>query len=234
MRNESAQGALGDPETLRAWKKVRRHVTWGQIGWTFGMVLLPLLALAAWEQVVDGLSAVPLAVVLALSLVGVVVYSRRSEQLKSIRRILETYAWQAAPADRSKRHEAAVKHGFHHFKVSNPDNPGKSVEIVAQRSRAMGKKWKRALAVARDEGFLFVGDPRFGGVMAPRGRLEDLVLVRPRRPFLNIDDRPDEVSERAWQLAVAARVSGTWHGLATPEQVEELQELVRQERKEGR
>ncbi|MFI2188098.1 hypothetical protein [Streptomyces sioyaensis] len=198
------------------------------------MVLLPLLALAAWEQVVDGLSAVPLAVVLALSLAGVVVYSLRSEQLKSIRRILETYAWQVAPADRSKRHEAAVKHGFHHFKVSNPDNPGKSVEIVAQRSRAMGKKWKRALAAARDEGFLFAGDPRFGGVMAPRGRLEDLVLVRPRRPFLNIDDRPDEVSGRAWQLAVAARVSGTWHGLATPEQVEELQELVRQERKEGR
>ncbi|MGW0731583.1 hypothetical protein [Streptomyces sp. NPDC002851] len=195
------------------------------------MFLLPWFVVAAWEQVVDGLTWVPLAIVAAPSLVGVFLCSFRSEQLKSIRPILGTYAWQAAPADRSKRHEAAVKHGFHHFKVSNPDNPEKSIEIVARRSPTMGKKWKRTLAAARDEGFLFAGDPRFGGVIAPRGRLEDLILIRPRRPFLDTDDRPEEVSEQAWQLAVAARMGGKWHG-ATPEQLKELQELERQERKE--
>lgn len=216
MRNESTQGALGDHETLQAWKRTKRRITWALISCLFSLFVLPFLALAAWQQVVEGMTAVPLIIVLAPALFWTVVVSLRWDQVKAVRPILETYAWQAMPAA-PKRHEAAAKEKF---KIPNPDNPAKNVDIVARRS-TVGTKWKRTVTAAADEGFMFAGDPRFRGVIALRG-LDHLVVVRPRQPFLNHSGRPDEVSQRAWQLAVAAKASGT---LWTTEKLDKVQQM---------
>ncbi|WP_270950241.1 hypothetical protein [Saccharopolyspora oryzae] len=192
MTGTSLSGALHDPETLRGWRRARRRVLWALILLTVVAFALPFSALEASDA-----SVVVCAALAAPPLLLMVPCTRRQGVLKDMKPILETYPWHDVPA--SVRGEV--------LKVPNPDEPGKSVEVIARRS-SLGMKRRRAVVQASVQGFRFAGDPRFGGVIALRARPGQLITVVPRHRFQDVRKRPRGVSEAAWQRAREAGISG--------------------------
>ncbi|WP_306320766.1 MULTISPECIES: hypothetical protein [unclassified Streptomyces] len=219
MQNTSVHGggALSGPGGRSVWKRARRRVTFACAGWAVGLFVVPVAVQAAVEPAAGAGPAWGVAgAVLVCALVGVCAAAFRDVQQRRMRPVLTAYEWQEVPADTSKRHKAAVKHAAAHFTLPDPDHPERRVGVIARRAPTMWLSWKRTLEGARRDGFWFAGDPRFGGVIAPRHRPHLLLMVRPKRDdaFLTSAERPDDVSEQAWQRAVRAKVSrpveATW------------------------
>ncbi|MFI9030630.1 hypothetical protein [Streptomyces sp. NPDC053560] len=208
MSETSPQGAFHDPDTLRAWCRARRQVLWALILLTVATFVLVVLAV---EVGGDATMLMYLYCLLAAPpVLWIAALSRRQDQLKGMKRVLEAYPWQdvtPAPVRTSKKGEPG--HGSEHKRlhVPNPDEPGKNVTVIARRSTP-GPKWRRTLRKASEQGFQFAGDPRFGGVVALRGRPDYLIAVLPRHEFLNVQGRPKGVSEAAWHRARSAWISG--------------------------
>lgn len=206
MSEKSHQVAFQDPETLRAWRRARQQVLWSLILLTVAAFALVLLAVETFSDT-PTLLLCPLAVPPVL---WIAARSRRQDELKGMKPILETYPWQdvtPAPVRISKK--GGTPSGAQHkvLEIPNPDEPGKNVTVIARRT-TLGTKWRRTLVKASEQGFQFAGDPRFGGVIALRGRPEYLITVAPRHKFLNVQSRPKGVSEAAWHRARSAWISG--------------------------
>ncbi|MFC6062533.1 hypothetical protein [Streptomyces ochraceiscleroticus] len=206
MSEKSHQGAFHDPETLRAWRRARRKVLWSLILLTVATFALVFLAVEIFSDT-PTLLLCPLAIPPVL---WIAARSRRQDELKGMKPILEIYPWQdvtPAPARISKRGGSTSGAQRKALEIPNPDEPGKNVTVIARRT-TLGTKWRRTLAEASEQGFQFAGDPRFGGVIALRGRPDYLIAVLPRHEFLNVQGRPKGVSEAAWHRARSAWISG--------------------------
>ncbi|WP_052863866.1 hypothetical protein [Streptomyces niger] len=208
MSETSPQGALHDPDTLRAWRRARRQVLWSLILLTVATFVLLVVAVEI------GGDASPLMYLYCLLAVPPVLciaaLSRRQDQLKGMKRVLAAYPWQdVTPAPVRMAKAGGSGHGdeYKRLHIPNPDEPEKNVTVIARRSTP-GPKWRRTLSKASEQGFQFAGDPRFGGVITLRGRPDYLIAVLPRHEFLNVQGRPKGVSEAAWHRARSAWISG--------------------------
>ncbi|MDH6217752.1 hypothetical protein [Streptomyces pseudovenezuelae] len=217
MGDEPPRTAFDDPDTLRAWQRARRRATAATTFWVLSVPGFFVLETIGWESLVGGsLPAYVMVVPILVSVIGITVSDSRRVQLKNMRGILATYPWQdrsplkrIAPADLSR------------LKIPNPDDLDKSVSVVVRRYGLLSKRRRDAVANASTSGFKYAGDPRFATVIALQGAGE-LGTARPAHALsAGKGDRPDGVSEAAWQRARAAGISG--ESPFTAEQLKELQ-----------
>ncbi|MEV5955600.1 hypothetical protein AB0M11_17820 [Streptomyces sp. NPDC051987] len=153
-----------------------------------------------WESLVGGsLPAYAIVPLVVVSTVGLALSERRWTQVKQMKGILAVYPWSEHPSLKP------VPQGdVGHFQLPDPDAPTKKVSVVALRY-GLGKKWRTTMTVARAQGFSLAGDPRFGVVIAPRGR-QELIAVRPKHPPLS-SGRPNGVESSSWELAQSAGIA---------------------------
>ncbi|MGI5470572.1 hypothetical protein [Streptomyces sp. CA-132043] len=208
MSQISHHCAFSDAETLRAWRRARRKILWSLILLTAATFVL---LCSAVETGGDSPMLMYLYCLLAAPpVLWIAALSRRQDQLKGMKRVLEAYPWQdvtPAPVRMPKADGSGHGAEYKRLHIPDPDEPEKNVTVVARRA-APGPKWRRALRKASEQGFQFAGDPRFGGVIALRGRPDYLLAVLPRHEFRNVQGRPKGVSEAAWHRARSAWISG--------------------------
>ncbi|GAA0487781.1 hypothetical protein [Streptomyces olivaceiscleroticus] len=208
MPEHSHQAAFRDAETLRAWRRARRHILWSLILSTVATFVLLVVAVEIGGDA-NGLMYL-YCLLAAPPILWIAALSRRQDQLKGMKGVLETYPWQdvtPAPVRMVKTSGSGYEAEYKRLRIPDPDEPGKNVTVIARRS-VPGPKWRRTLSKASEQGFQFAGDPRFGGVITLRGRPDYLIAVLPQHEFLNVQGRPKGVSEAAWHRARSAWISG--------------------------
>ncbi|MFJ6084337.1 hypothetical protein ACIQI8_23330 [Streptomyces sp. NPDC092369] len=218
MGDETPRVAFDDPDTLRAWLRARRRAVAATTFWVLSVPGFFVLETIGWESWAGGsLPAYVMVVPILVSVIGIAVSDSRRVQLRNMGGILATYPWQDRhPLERSGPTDPSC------LKIPDPDDPDKSVSVAVRRYGLLTKRRRDAVANARTSGFKFAGDPRFAIVLALRG-VGELGAARPVHALnASKGDRPDSVSEAAWQHARAAGISG--ESPFTAAQLKELQQ----------